>query len=204
MQKNSGFTLLELLVAMALLVILSSALYGTYFSLMNGRQAAVSGMETRRELRTTLDMLRREINAVYFNRNNQGKKKWYFLVEDRDFFGKPASTIKFSAVVPPNSGSAPVSDLMEIAYQPVEKDTRLLLTRQAKDFFLDIKTEPYPQMEEIEGFLVECYDGSKWVRSWDTSLNNNLPKSVRITVLVKEGGKPVQFSAVAAPRMVKP
>jgi len=57
---NKGFTLLELLIALALLAILSAALYGTYFSLMRGREVATAGMESRRELRVTLDMLRRE------------------------------------------------------------------------------------------------------------------------------------------------
>ena len=37
--SNKGFTLLEVLVALALLGILCASLYGTYFSLMRGREA---------------------------------------------------------------------------------------------------------------------------------------------------------------------
>ncbi|ACM19252.1 type II secretion system minor pseudopilin GspJ [Geotalea daltonii FRC-32] len=206
MQRSKGFTLLELLVAMALLVIICGALYGTYFSLMNGREAAVSGMETRREIRTTLDMLRREISSTYFRKPSQPnvENKFRFVVEDRDFFGKPASTIRFTSIAAPNFGTAPVSDLMEIAYEPVEKDNRISLVRRAKDFHFDFKPDPYPQMEELEGFLVECFDGGKWVRSWDTTLNNVLPRSVRITLRIKEGNKPVEYTAVATPRIAGP
>jgi general secretion pathway protein J len=58
-------------------------------------------------------------------------------------------------------------------------------------------------MERISSFLVECYDGSKWVRSWDTALNGALPKMLRITVQVVEDGQQVEFSALApAPFMV--
>lgn len=190
---------------MALLVILTGALYGTYFSVMNGREAAVSGMEARRELRTTLDMLRREIASAYFNKFNKAKKKQFFVVEDRDFFGKPASTISFTAIAPPRSDSQSGSDLVELKYQPMEKDNKIALTRQAKDFYLDVKPYPYPQMEELEGFLVECYDSGKWVRSWDTALNNNrLPESVRITLRVKEGDKIAEYTATASPRIKGP
>jgi prepilin-type N-terminal cleavage/methylation domain-containing protein len=64
--NNKGFTLLEVLVAMALLVILSAALYGTFFSLMRGRETAVAKMEARRELSATLDQLRRELSAACY------------------------------------------------------------------------------------------------------------------------------------------
>ena len=56
-------------------------------------------------------------------------------------------------------------------------------------------------MERISGFLVECYDGSKWVRSWDTALNGTLPKMLRVTVQVDEDGRPVEFSVLANSRV---
>src|SRR5512146_376781 len=70
--SSRGFTLLEVLVALALLAIISAALYGTYFSLMRGRDAGQARMAERRELSTTLDQLRRELSAVYFTAQPQG------------------------------------------------------------------------------------------------------------------------------------
>ena len=95
---NSGFTLLELLLALTLLTILTAALYGSYFSLFKGREAASEGMESRRELRTTLDLLRRELTGVLYRKND---KRFRFVVEDRDFYGKPASTLTFTTIAPP-------------------------------------------------------------------------------------------------------
>ena len=197
--QNKGFTLLEVLVALALMVILSAALYGTYFSLIRSREAAVTGMEARRELRTTLDQLRRELSASLFNKQNQ---KLHFVVEDKDYFGKPASTLDFTAIAPPRSDSLPASDQVQVTYKTEEKDKKLLLTRQAKDIYITPDPLPYPQMEELEGFLVECYDGAKWVRTWDTALNfSGLPQAVKVTLMVKEGEKTVGFSTVAVLRM---
>ena len=79
----------------------------------------------------------------------------------------------------------------------------LTLVREARDLYLDasVASVPYPVMDRMEGFLVECYDGSKWVRSWDTALNNTLPKGLRVTVHVEEDGKPVEFYILANSRV---
>ena len=204
--RNNGFTLLELLVAMVLLVILSGALYGTYFGLMRGRDTAAARMDERRGLSATLDQLHRELSATLATKQNpQNLKenlKPRFVVEDRDYFGKPASTLDFTAIAPPRSDSLPASDQVQITYRPVEKDGKMILSRQARDRYADIEPLPYPQMENLEGFLVECSsDGVKWVRSWDTALNFGVPKYVRVTLRVKEGDKSVELSTVAIPRI---
>lgn len=200
-RNNRGFTLLEVLVALALLLILCAALYGTYFSLMRGREVAVAGMEARRDLRTTLDQLRRELTAAFFNTTN---KKLHFVVEDRDYFGKPASALNFTYIAPPLSSSQPASDQVQTIYRTEEKDKKLQLQRQAKDLYVTIDPLPYPQMTDLEGFLVECStDGTQWVRTWNTdqNINGRLPKYIKVTLMVKEGDKTVGFSTIAIPRM---
>ena len=184
--------------ALALLVILSGALYGTYFSLMRGRETAVVKMEARLELSTTLDQLRRELSAAFYNTNN---KRLHFVVEDRDFFGKPASTLDFTFFAPPGSSNLPTSDQVRAIYTAGEKDKKLILARQAQDLHMTVNSLPYPQMRELEGFLVECYDGNEWVRTWDTVLNNRLPKAVRVTLMVREGEKTVNFPTITKLRM---
>jgi general secretion pathway protein J len=197
--SDNGFSLLELLVALALMVILSGALYGTYFSLMRGRDMATAKMDERRELSVTLDRLRRELSAAFYNTAN---KRLHFVVEDRDYFGKPASILDFTALAPPRSDQQPVSDQVQLIYQGAEKEKKLQLERQEKDIYATIAPLPYPQMEELEGFLVECYDNGIWVRTWDTTLNNGrLPTRVKITISLKEGVKTMDYSTIAIPRM---
>ncbi len=77
----------------------------------------------------------------------------------------------------------------------------MLLSRQAKDSYHSMEPARYPQMESIEGFLVECQNGDKWVKNWDTAIYFRLPNLVRITVTVKDGEKTADYSVLAAPRM---
>ncbi|WP_224961443.1 type II secretion system protein GspJ [Geomonas subterranea] len=210
MCNNKGFTLIELLIALALLVILAGALYGTYFSVVAAREKGGIRMEERRELSTTLGKLHDELASAFYKTPVSGTdtttttaktQRYHFVVEDRDSFGKPASLLQFTALTPPRIDPSPASDLMVVRYSVREKeeDQILTLVREARDLYLDtgVASVPYPVMERLEGFLVECWDGSKWVKTWDTALNNRLPNKVRITVTAKGGEL---FSTIATLR----
>ncbi|MRR38710.1 prepilin-type N-terminal cleavage/methylation domain-containing protein, partial [bacterium] len=139
---NSGFTLLEVLVAMLLLVIMAGALYSSYFTVLKARERSEEGGEQQRELRGTFDLLRREIDSAFYRAND---RRLRFVVEDRDVFGKPASTLELVTVVPPSADERPGSDLALVKYGVKEKERRLVLTRQAADPFGSVKPIPYPQ-----------------------------------------------------------
>jgi general secretion pathway protein J len=212
-RNNSGFTLLEVLIAVVLLGILSAALYGSYFGVIRARDRASSGMESRRELGNTLDLIRREVSSAMFKRNDPNElHPLKFVVEDRDNFGAPASTLTLTTLAPAASGlTQGESGIVIVTYRVVEKDKKLSLKRMERDLFSEESTATdylYPQMEQISSFLVECYDGSKWVKSWNTAINGVLPKnsasgggSVRVTVQIMEEGKPVEFTMLSAPRI---
>ena len=196
--RNNGFTLLEILIAVVLLGILTAAVYGSYFTVLRARERASVGMEARRELGGTLDLIRREFAAAAYSR---GEKRLRFVVEDRDHFGKPASTLELTTLAPASSPGRKESGLIVVRYHMVDRDQQRILTRREQDIYFEFAdAKGYPQMERISSFLVECYDGSKWVRSWDTALNGSLPKMLRISVQVEEDGRQVEFSALAPAR----
>ncbi|MFZ4857497.1 MAG: type II secretion system protein GspJ [Desulfuromonadaceae bacterium] len=197
--RNSGFTLLEVLIAVVLLGILSAALYGSYFGVLRARDRAASGMESRRELGATLDLIRREVSSAQFNRSD---KRLRFVVEDRDSFGTQSSTLALTTLVPTAGQNRKESGIVTVAYRMAEKNKKRILTRQERDLFSEEDTTlAYPQMEQITAFLVECFDGSKWVKSWDSAINGTLPRGVRVTVQIEDEGKTVEFSILSAPRV---
>jgi general secretion pathway protein J len=178
---------------MALLVILVGTLYATYFSFMRGRDIATADMEERREMAGTLDLLRKELSAAVYRSGNPALS---FVVEDRDIFGKPASNLIFTAA---GSGDQPegYGDLVRLGYRTGEKEKTMSLARSERDAYRG--TDPpvsYPQVEKIGGFLVECLDNGKWVRTWDTALKPALPEAVRVTITPAAGAKTPELSAI--------
>jgi general secretion pathway protein J len=199
MSSNKGFTLLEILIAVVLLGILSAALYGSYFTVLRARESVVEGMESRRELGNTLDLIRREFASAAYSRDD---KRLRFVVEDRDNFGKPASSLELTTLTTAATAGRVESGVNSIRYRLVEKEKKYILTRREQDVFFSYPdSNGYPQMERISSFLVECFDGSKWVKSWDTALNGSLPQMIRITVQVEEAGKPMEYSVLAYSRV---
>lgn len=197
--RNRGFTLLEVLIALVLLGILSAALYGSYFGVVRARESTSEWMESRRELGATLDLIRREVASSMFVRSD---KRLRFVVEDRDHFGVPASVLEMTPLAPPSMAVRSESGIVKVRYRLIEKEKKLTLMRQEQDLFSDGADIPaYPQMEQIRSFLVECQDGSKWVKNWDTSINGVLPKAVRVTVQVDEQGKPAEYVVFSAPKV---
>lgn len=203
MAKNNchGFTLLELLLALAIAALILVAAYTTLFSLTKAQETASTGMEKRRALRNTMDLLRRELTSTLFK---SGDTRLRFIVEDRDYYGKPASTIQFATLTAPSEGLA--TDQLRVRYQTTEKsNSSLTVRRTSRVFFADEdQKNGYPLLDETEGFLVECYDGSKWVKAWDTTLNPALPKMIRVTITIQEANQKVPYRLIATPRMVLP
>ncbi|WP_277057817.1 type II secretion system protein GspJ [Trichlorobacter lovleyi] len=195
--NRRGFTLLELLIALAIATLVITAAYATLFSLNRAHEAASQGMEQRRVLRSTLDMLRRELASLrYFSDDSRLR----FVVEDRDYFGKPASTLTFSTLAAPSP--APVSDQLRVRYRIDTSRERLSLTKASQDLLLEgDEPKAYPLLDELEGFLVECSDGNRWLKTWDTELTKAVPKLIRITIRLREGGQTVAYQATVKPRI---
>lgn len=198
--SKRGFTLLELLVGLAIASLIIAAAYTVFFSFQRSQDIAVSEMEQRRMLRSTLDLMRRELSSLRFRKDDQLLR---FLVEDRDFFGKPASTISFATIAPPLEG--PVSDQLLVQYRTIEAPQGALnLIRASREHFQESATRTeYPLLEQQEGFLVECFDGSTWRKSWDTALTPSLPQAIRVTVSIRDGARIVRHMLVARPRITE-
>lgn len=188
-----GFTLIEVLIASALLSIILAVLYSTFFI----SHKAVSGFDESilrlQECRAALDTLKREIDSSFYREND---KKTVFKLEDRDIFGKQTSRIIFTTLSPLNNG------VSEIKYHVEKSGDKLIFHKEVSNPFS--LNNGYREADIIEGileFTIEAKYNDKWVRTWDTEVTNGLPAEVRISLRVKIKDRDILLSERAKPMM---
>lgn len=190
--KIKGFTLLEVLLAMAIFSILLTALYSTFFL----SERAVRGVEDSllrlHEMRTAMDIMEREIEGAL---KGKAQNETAFTVKDRDMYGRQTSGIGFLTFCSPAPGPVRVS------YYVAEEDGKLNLYKRFSTIASKTPMEA-PVLEDIESFGVEAKDeagqGQEWIRTWN---RETLPGELKLTLAVRLNGKVVTLTGAVRPRV---
>ena len=201
--RSAGFTLLEILIALAITSFIVTALYGTFFLSQKAIDSIDDSLIRLQAARTVVDNLKRELeSACHFS----GSEYPLFKLEDRDFYGRSASRITFTAFSPLTAGLAKVS------YNVEENDGKLMLKKSISSAFPSkTKTKDVELIEDIHSFSIEVKFRDKWVKTWDSKTTNGIPEDIRIAVTFfsknrdarKEGRETVSVFDFAKPMIGK-
>jgi len=185
-RRSGAFTLLEILVAIALLAMVVGAIYASWNSILKGSRvaldAAAAAQRERITIRTLHDSL---LCACMFN--VPGTNTYYTFLADSD---SEDSSLSFVARLPhsfPRSGK--FGDLtvrrLEFRVVPGPGRNKQLILRQRPlimDFDPDEIAHPLVLAQDINTFQVEFVDPQTgdWITDW--VLTNQIPKEARITI----------------------
>ncbi|MBI4826898.1 MAG: prepilin-type N-terminal cleavage/methylation domain-containing protein [Nitrospirae bacterium] len=194
---KNGFTIIELLVSLAILVIVLGAVYATFFSIQRALDRFNNISMKYHEARTALDIMRREIESSYFDPSNPGDEaktgtRPQFSFKDKDIFGKDSSDLNLTSFS--LTGIA-----LNISYRIEAEDGSLKLMKQESQTFQPSKGYTLEMMNGIESFTVEASFQRKWVKVWDAEQTGKLPDMLRITIAFDDNGKIVSLSEYARP-----
>lgn len=194
---DNGFTLLEVLVAVALASIVIIALYGSFFSVLRGRSDIDTSLERTREVSRFLETFSKEIQSSFFKDGNP----WTgFAGTEEGKNGRSMSRLSITAFTyPAFKTGRPAGDLLSIRYYVEDKEGKLVLYKETWNPYADEKTGVLKAevIEDIEGFEILYYNGKDWAKAWDAKLDKAVPDAVRATLSVKDKGEVKQFSTVA-------
>lgn len=205
-----GLTLLEIMVAIAILAMVSVLIYGAFDGMTRGKQGLGRVDERFHEGRAALDRISKELSSAFLTLHQPLLPQ---LVVRTTIFagtnGSPADRIDFTSFshrrIVRNSHE---SDQCELSYfgspDPDVSGKTDLARREQAMIDLDPKHggEVNVLAEDIDLFDVRYLDAQTgmWVETWDTTQAatgqpNRLPLEVKITLVLKGGpaGKTIPF-----------
>jgi general secretion pathway protein J len=188
--QKKGFTLLEVLIAVAILSIVLTALYGTFFLSSRAMEDMDESMTKLQESRKAIDIIRRELEAAYYNDNDENT---FVKILDKDLYGKQATQLEFTTFTTIRPG------LSKISYYMEEKDKKRTLFKKIGSSFGKEESEGTDIIEDLEEFTIEAKYQDKWVKTWDAGITKKMPDEIKISLSVMIKGRKVTLSDMARP-----
>lgn len=200
-RRRFGFTLLEVLISIAILAAITSLLYGAFAALKRSKDGLTRLQDRQREARMAMSRITRELQSAYLSAHaplNQA------LVVQKTLFkgqrGTPADRLDFTAFANRRlDRDSHASDQCELSYFGMpdpDGSGRTDLVRRI-DTELDLEPDKGGRIEvlatDIDLFNLEYMDAQtgEWQETWDTSQAtgqpDRLPIQVRV-ILVLNGG----------------
>ena len=184
-RHGSAFTLVEILVAMAIFGVVVAAIYSTWALILRatqtGRDAAAQAQRQRIALRTIEDSL----TCI---QSFQASMKYYVFTNFTGSDGQ--SELSFTARLPevfPRNGKFGGFNLRRLTFsvesgRGSEKDLVLRQNPVLMDMDTDERQTPLVLARGVEKFTVECWNTNTldWVNFWDDT--NTIPTLVRISL----------------------
>ena len=188
-QKLKGFTLIEILVAIAVLGIIMSSLMVAFSNTQGVVQDTREGAETMQNLRVITEQLRRELAQAIINNNRPDGEQVYFEIKQ---LSAENSVVRF--------GCTTSRGLMEVAYEIKPGKSgwhnhelfRLQKTKKMWDYsspgwpaidFDSSDVEPFAF--GVVAFKVKYWSAkrNKWIAgNWESIQRNAMPRRIKIII----------------------
>jgi type II secretion system protein J len=193
-----GFTLLEVLIAIAIMAGIVTVIYSTFFTAGNNVQQAEEIRDTTDLVRTLVSKLSNDIANAYVNTGMNAPNAQLTI-----FLGKkvqpPAGTQKsrfdelyLTTLTNWRRPGSKETDLWEVGYYFKEKldgPGRIMMRREKRELNKDVPVleggVEYELTDRVESLQLRYKSGTTWLDEWNIS--TTLPKVVEITLLLDDG-----------------
>ena len=189
-RKRQGFTLLELLVALAIFSVLSVMAYGGLNTVINSRRATDEVSDRLADLQMTMLRMSNDLRQAVPRkiRNEFGDTEYAMQLNQDD-----GDSLEWTRAGYRNPAQLVRSNLQRVAYK-FEHHTLQRITWPVLDRSVDtkeIKTEVLNKVESLNWRFLNSEN--EWVTSWPDKVDKiedyPLPKAVEITLELQDWGK---------------
>ncbi len=193
--NSKGFTLLEVLLALAILAAIITVVYASFSTASRNVENAEASRDETDLARTLIARLADDIANAYYNSAMSGttifygKKGELGTGDDKRRF----DSISMTALTNWRKPDSKETDLWEVGYhfeETADVRGRVLMRREKRELSKDIPLleggVDYEITNKVEEFQLRYYNGSQWADEWDTRKHPNLPKAVELSLTFAE------------------
>lgn len=190
-RTTRAFTLLEMLVATALIAIIACSLYASLGIAFRARRSALGAVAPVRKADLAVDMLGEDLRCAVVPK---GVLAGPFVGEDgQDVAGSDSDSLVFYSTTSSPEPAVGVGDIkkVELGCEAAADGKTQVLVRLVTTNLLAPKT-PEPVREVlcrgVLAFNLRYFNGSEWLDNWDsTTEDNTLPCAIEVTLQLDEG-----------------
>jgi general secretion pathway protein J len=187
--KHKGFTLLELLVAMAIFSLISLTSFSLFDTVLNADENSQTTTKRNNELQRAFliierDMLQIARRSVRLNGDDPQEK---YILTDGESYSSSNKTLAFIRNGWTNPGLLlPRSDVQSVAYQ-LNENTLERLHYNFPDAVVGEEPKSRPLITDVEEVNFEYYDGRSWKKKLP-STDKYIPLGIAIELELKDYG----------------
>ena len=198
--SHQGFTLLELIVAMALMNVIALSLYASMHIGVKAKRSSQSAIKAYRTIVPAFEIIRSDVGSAMAP---DGLLAGPFVgedLQDSDFLSFHTCNYR------PREDEV-ASNIIYIEYlldEDPELQQAVIKRRKVKNLLSTTAVEPDDEIiaRNITGFDVKYYDGYAWQDAWDsTAQGNTLPWAVKVSLFMaspdtEDGSSQKRFSRI--------
>ncbi len=185
--KHKGFTLLEVLIAIAIFSLISLSSFTIFDSVLKGDATAKKRSERQNELQRAFLIIERDLTQIARRSIRlEGEAPIGQLIQSSDdSFAREEQAIAFVRHGWTNPGLLlPRSDMQPVAYRVVE-ETLQRLHFNFVDSVVGEAPKVRPLISDVTALAFDYYDGKEWIEAWS---GNKLPLAIAIEIDTKDYG----------------
>jgi len=188
--SSSAFTLMEVMLALAVSAIVLAAIGGVFYSAVRLRERTTATLDEAAPMHQALTLLRRDLQGAMPPGGTMTGDFKSGLTGSGMAQGIGLQFFTSTGVLNDN---ALWGDMQEVTYELREPAQRTktagkdLVRGVSRNLLATTEQEWDEQwlMGNVQSLEFACYDGADWRDSWDTSMGNtNLPSAVRVRILL--------------------
>ncbi len=197
---SSGFTLLELLIALTIMGLIVVVVFGAFRIGVRAWEKGEKDVETHQRQRVVLNLIKRQLASIFVHKVGNGSRRPFFLKGDK----KSMEFLSNTSIMPGNQ-----SGLVYARYvvKPEDEGEKEQLGFYEKNFALQDK-EKMEDLNEEDFFMLisdvhsigfeylKGQDGEEileWEETWDPDKDKGFPRAVKVTLKVDADTAPIKM-----------